>query len=242
MFAHKRKMVRNPHINMHINANDQKLNANNGFSATRGGERRNTAAYGHCISLGAFRMGVVVGVGEAGFVSWRSCARRLVDSAARRLDGPLPAHWPSGRSPEVDLRRSARSDHQPKLAARYPSGDEANPGFSVKRSSHKKSYSKKTGPRPGVATAPDMKRFFRNGFPPGNFYVGSCRIALNSTTRRHPRLGLAAGSRGPTQIHIRGLCHWAGEPRAAGHLGAESPSRRIAGPSSARKTSPRCPH
>ena len=35
--------------------------------------------------------------------------------------------------------------------------------------------------------------------------------------RRHPRLGLVAGSRGPTQIHIRGLCHWAGEP--AGHLG-----------------------
>ena len=48
------------------------------------------------------------------------------------------------------------------------------------------------------------------------------------------------GSRGPTQIHIRGLCHWAGKP--AGHLGAESPSRRTAGPTSARKTSPPCPH
>ena len=34
------------------------------------------------------------------------------------------------------------------------------------------------------------------------------------------------GSRGPAQIHIRGLCHWAGGP--AGHLGAESPSRRTA--------------
>ena len=82
---------------------------------------------------------------------------------------------------------------------------------------------------------------FEIAFPPGTFYVGSCGIALNSTTRRHLRLGLVAGSCGPTQIHIRGLCHWAGEP--AGHLGAESPSRRTAGgPVSARKTSPHCPH
>ena len=36
---------------------------------------------------------------------------------------------------------------------------------------------------------------------PGTFYGGSCGIALNSTTRMHPRLGLVAGSRGPTQIH-----------------------------------------
>ena len=49
-----------------------------------------------------------------------------------------------------------------------------------------------------------------------------------------------SGSRGPTQIHIRGLCHWAGYP--AGHLGAESPSRRTARPASARKSSPPCPH
>ena len=33
---------------------------------------------------------------------------------------------------------------------------------------------------------------------------GCCGIALNSTTRRHPRLGLVAGSRGPTQIHSSG--------------------------------------
>ena len=46
----------------------------------------------------------------------------------------------------------------------------------------------------------------------GTVYVGSFGIALNPTTRRHPRLGLVAGSRGPTQIHIRGLRHWAGEP------------------------------
>ena len=82
--------------------------------------------------------------------------------------------------------------------------------------------------------------YFAIPFFPGTIYVGSCGIALNSTTRRHPRLGLVSGSRGPTQIHIRGLCHWAGEP--AGHLGAESPSRRTARPASARKTSSPCPH
>ena len=34
----------------------------------------------------------------------------------------------------------------------------------------------------------------------GLVYGGSCEIALNSTTRRHPRLGLVLGSRGPTQV------------------------------------------
>ena len=64
--------------------------------ATRGDERRNTAAHGHGISLGAGRTALVLGVDEAGSVSWRSRARRLVGSAARRLDGPS-AHQPSGR-------------------------------------------------------------------------------------------------------------------------------------------------
>ena len=54
-------------------------------------------------------------------------------------------------------------------------------------------------------------------------------------------LHMVSGSRGPTQIHIRGLCHWAGD-EPAGHLGAESPSRRTARPASARKTSSPCPH
>ena len=54
---------------------------------TRGDERRNTAAHGHGISLGAFRTALVLGVDEAGSVSWRSRARRLVGSAVRRLDG-----------------------------------------------------------------------------------------------------------------------------------------------------------
>ena len=84
------------------------------------------------------------------------------------------------------------------------------------------------------------ERFFVITFPPGALYGGSCGIALNSTTRRHPRLGLVSGSRGPTQIHIRGLCHWAGEP--AGHLGADSPSRRAAEHASAKRTKPPCPH
>ena len=90
------------------------------------------------------------------------------------------------------------------------------------------------------ATAPDTERFFRNNFFPWKILWGSCGIALNSTTRRHPQLGLVSGSCGPTQIHIRGLCHRAGEP--AGHLSAESPSRRTARPASARKTSSPCPH
>ena len=46
----------------------------------------------------------------------------------------------------------------------------------------------------------------------------------------------AAAIRSRVQTHprIRGLCHWAGEP--AGHLGAESPSRRAAEHASAKRT------
>ena len=61
-------------------------------------------------------------------------------------------------------------------------------------------------------TAQETERLFAMALPPGTVDVGSCGIALNSTTRRHPRLGLVSGSRGPTQIHIRGLCHWATGP------------------------------
>ena len=50
--------------------------------STRGDLRRNTAAHGHGISLGAFRMALALGVDEAGLVSWRSRARRLGGSAA----------------------------------------------------------------------------------------------------------------------------------------------------------------
>ena len=63
--------------------------------ATRGDERRNRAAHGHGISLGVFRTALVLGVGEAGSVSWRSRARRLVGSGrlggltGRQLTGPV---------------------------------------------------------------------------------------------------------------------------------------------------------
>ena len=67
--------------------------------AMRGDERRNTPAYCHGSSLGAFRPALVHGVDEEGSVFWRWCARLLgVGSAARWLDGPS-AHWPSGRGP-----------------------------------------------------------------------------------------------------------------------------------------------
>ena len=79
--------------------------------ATSGVERRNTAAYGHAISLGAFRTALEVGVDEAGSVSWRSCTRRLVDLAARRLGGLSGRQLtgPVAEAPEVDLRSSAAS-------------------------------------------------------------------------------------------------------------------------------------
>ena len=44
------------------------------------------------------RTALGVGVDKAGSISWRSCTRRLVDLAARRLVGPS-AHRPSGRGP-----------------------------------------------------------------------------------------------------------------------------------------------
>ena len=77
------------------------------------------------------------------------------------------------------------------------------------------SYGETKDRRPSWALGtyfPRHETFFSYNFSPWNFYVGSCGIALNSTTRRHPRLGfLVVGSRGPTQIHIRGLRHWVGE-------------------------------
>ena len=62
-----------------------------------------TAAYGHGISLGAFRMALGVGVNEAGSISWRSRARR--GSSTRRLGGlagGLSACRPSGTGPGSD--------------------------------------------------------------------------------------------------------------------------------------------
>ena len=52
--------------------------------ATRGGERRNTAAYDKGISLGVLRKVLWVSVNDADSIFWRGRARRLVYSAAQR--------------------------------------------------------------------------------------------------------------------------------------------------------------
>ena len=52
--------------------------------ATRGGERRNTAAYDKGISLGVCRTILGISVNDAGSIFWCARARRLVYSAAQR--------------------------------------------------------------------------------------------------------------------------------------------------------------
>ena len=79
-----------------------------------------------------------------------------------------------------------------------------------------------------------MGRFFRNGFIPGTFYVESLGIALNSTTRRHLRLGLGGGiARSDSKPHPGPLPlaagHWAGEPAGGG-----PPWRRVTEPTNLR--------
>ena len=110
--------------------------------ATSGGERWNTAAYGHGILMDVFRMALGIDVNEAGSISWRSGARRLVDSAARRLDGPS-AHRPSGTGPGSDLRHSARSDHQTEPRLRCPGEAETNPSVTINQSPGNQSYCEK---------------------------------------------------------------------------------------------------
>ena len=61
-----------------------------------------------------------------------SSARRLGGLTGRQLTGPV------AEAPEVNLRRSARSDHETELAARSPGGADANSSFFVKQSSRKK--------------------------------------------------------------------------------------------------------
>ena len=122
--------------------------------ATSGAERRNTAAYGHAISLGACRTVLGVGVDKAGSISWRSCTRRLVDLAARRLVGPSahrppaqwqrPRKWICARAPHRATKLSWGSDAQAELRR--------IPAFLSVEVSFKKSYSKKNRPRPGVST------------------------------------------------------------------------------------------
>ena len=90
-----------------------------------------------------------------------SSARRLGGLTGRQLTSPV------AEAPEVDLRRSARSDRETELAARSPGGADANSSYSTTEVSVKKSYSKTTRPRPGVC-APSLAGCF---FPPG---AGGC--------------------------------------------------------------------
>ena len=55
-----------------------------------------------------------------------SSARRLGGLTGRQLTGPV------AEAPEVNLRRSARSDHETELAARSPGGADANSSFHTK--------------------------------------------------------------------------------------------------------------
>ena len=83
--------------------------------AASGAERRITAAYGHAISLGAFRTVLGVGVDEAGSISGAralggSSTLRLGGLSGRQLTGPV------AEGPEVGLRSSAASSrHQAEL-------------------------------------------------------------------------------------------------------------------------------
>ena len=120
--------------------------------ATRGAERRNTAAYGHAISLGAFRtvLGVGVWMRRARFPG----ARALGGSSTWRLGG-LPGRQltgPVAEAPEVDLRSSAASRHQAELGVWCPGGAEAKSAVPPTGNFRKKSYSRKTRPRPGVSS------------------------------------------------------------------------------------------
>ena len=84
----------------------------------------------------------------------------------RVLDGVEERHIPVTEAPEVNLRRSARSDHETELAARSPGGADAdaNSSFSVGGSSRKKSYYKKTVPCPGVSITKKNMPFFLYAF------------------------------------------------------------------------------
>ena len=80
-----------------------------------GDERKRKAEHGGVgtpHSRGASGMVIGSGAGEVGSFSWRSRARRLVGSVARRRGGSSARTGPVGETPEPESRRSARSDHQ----------------------------------------------------------------------------------------------------------------------------------
>ena len=107
---------------------------------------------------------------------------------------------------------------------------------------------------PGRARGPDMPDTAPHAAELAFYFGGGCIHSGGNETvfclpnsppeltpKAQPRLGLVDGiARSDAPIHIRGLCHWAGEP--AGHLGADSPSRRAAEHASAKRTKPPCPH
>ena len=65
------------------------------YRATRGGERRNTAACDKGISLGVCRTILGISVNDAGSIFWCARARRLVYSAAQRAQRAVSslAQW-----------------------------------------------------------------------------------------------------------------------------------------------------
>ena len=71
--------------------------------------------------------------------------RALGGSSARRLGGLTGRQLtrPVAEAPKVNLRRSARSDHETELAARSPGGADANSSLFVGGSSRKKKYCEK---------------------------------------------------------------------------------------------------
>ena len=89
--------------------------------ATRGGERRNTAAYDEDISLGVCRAILGVSVNDAGSIFWCARARRLVYSAAqwaRRAVSSLaqwqrPRMWIYVAAPHRTTKPSWGRDTQP---------------------------------------------------------------------------------------------------------------------------------
>ena len=91
--------------------------------ATRGGERRNTAAYDKDISLGVCRAILGVSVNDAGSIFWCARARRLVYSAAqwaRRAVSSLaqwqrPRMWIYVAAPHRAIKPSWGCDAQAEL-------------------------------------------------------------------------------------------------------------------------------
>ena len=170
--------------------------------ATRGDKRRNTAAHGHGISQSAFRTALMLGVDEAGSVSWRSRARRLDD-------GPSALTGPVAEAPEVNFRRSARSDHETELAARSPGGADTNPSFFCKtKFPQKKLLQKKTFLVRGCARAQSINN--NSGQT-----VATAYVILHRTLHRAP---VGQGPSGPDWL-TNALGFWSGRALATGDVG-----------------------